>query len=111
MNHHDVTMYAENSTDNTSMYKSTKINPVQPLNTLLHSNKDTYVQNVHACIHLYTYAHSKLFGMYPHRTYFVTTMSCRLFCQWTGQEIVAVRMKLLSLLVCRHYYFYHIHVC
>ena len=44
-------------------------------------------------------------------TYFVTTMSCRLFCQWTGQEIVAVRMKLLSLLVCRHYYFYHIHVC
>ena len=60
---------------------------------------------IHACIHLYTHAHSKLFGMYPHRTYFVTTMSCRLFCQWTGQEIVAVRMKLLSLLVCRHYYF------
>ena len=31
------------------------MNPVQLFNTLLHSNKDMYMQNVHACIHLYTY--------------------------------------------------------
>ena len=43
-----------------------KINPVQLFNTLLHSNKDMYVQNVHAYIHLYTYVIWYVYTLYVH---------------------------------------------